>query len=92
LRYYWEGIIGRRKRKAFNRFLERPDLHIRGCAENLAARDIEARALLRYPQHYDYCELDDNQRKFEGEEAGEGPEDSCSQNETNELGNDDIPF
>jgi hypothetical protein len=88
----WEGVIGRRKRKAFNRFLEHPDPHIRGCAEKLAAQDIEARALLRYLQHYDYCELEDNYLKFEGEEAGKGPEDSCSQNETNELGDDDIPF
>jgi hypothetical protein len=39
----WEGIIGRKKRKSFNRFLEHPDPRIRRYAEELAAQDIEAR-------------------------------------------------
>lgn len=42
----WEGIIDRKKRKAFNRFLEHPDPRIRQHAEELAAQDVEARALL----------------------------------------------
>jgi hypothetical protein len=88
----WDGIIGRKKRKAFNRFLEHPDPRIRRRAEELSARDIEARDLLRYLQHEDYCEPEDDHLEFEGAEAGEGPEDSCSQYETNELDDDDIPF
>jgi hypothetical protein len=86
----WDGIIGRKKRKAFNRFLEHSDPRIRRRAEELSARDIEARDLLRYLQHEDYRETEDDRLEFEGAEAGPG--DLYSQNETNELDDDDIPF
>jgi hypothetical protein len=43
----WEGIIGRKKRGAFNRFLEHTDPRIRRYAEDLAAEDIRARISLR---------------------------------------------
>ena len=88
----WEGVIGRKKRKAFNRFLEHPDPRIRRRAEELSARDIEARDLLRYLQHEDYCEPENNHVEFESEAVGADPEDLCCQNETDELDVDDIPF
>jgi hypothetical protein len=86
----WEGIIGRKERKAFNRFLEHPDPRIRRRAAELAAQDIEARALLRFFEYGDYCEPEEDHLEFEGAEADLG--DLCSQNETNELDDDDIPF
>ena len=50
----WEGIIGRKKRKAFNRFLEHPDARIRRYAEEIANDDIKARSCLRSLENEDY--------------------------------------
>jgi hypothetical protein len=88
----WEGIIGRKKRKAFNRFMEHPDPRIRRYAEELAAQDIEARALLRFLEYGDDFEPEDDYPEFEGAAVGPSPEDSSSQNKINEPNDDDIPF
>jgi hypothetical protein len=88
----WEGIIGRKKRKAFNRFLEHPDPRIHHYAEELAAHNIEALALLRSLEDEDYSEQEDDHLEFESAAIGERPEDLCRQNETNGLEDDDIPF
>jgi hypothetical protein len=87
-----EGIIGRKKRKAFNRFLEHPDPRIRLYAEELAAHDIETRSLLRFLEDEYYSEREDDCLEFEDAAMGERPEDLCSQNETNRFEDDDIPF
>lgn len=88
----WEGIIGRKKRKAFNRFLEHPDPRISRYAEELAARDIEARALLRLFGEEGHCEPEGDRFEFEGAAEGENPQDLSSQNEINAPDDDDIPF
>ena len=87
-----EGIIGRKKRKTFNRFLEHHDPRIRWYAEKLAARDIEARALPRFYEDEDYCEPKNDHIQFEGATAGASQEDACSPNEIIGPGDDDIPF
>ncbi len=43
----WEGIIGRKKRKSFLRFLDHPDPRIRKYAADLDAQDRRIRSLLR---------------------------------------------
>ena len=58
-------IIGRKKRKAFNRFLQHPDPRIRRYAEALAIRDIEARAQ-RFLEYGDDLEPEDDPVEFEG--------------------------
>jgi hypothetical protein len=88
----WDGIIGRKKRKAFNRFLEHPDPRIRRYAEELAARDIEARALMRSLEYGDDFEPGDDYLEIEGAAAGASPEDLGSQNKADGLDDDDIPF
>jgi hypothetical protein len=89
----WEGIIGRKKRKAFNRFLEHPDPRIRRYAEELAAQDIEARELLRFLEYGgDDFVPEEDYSEFEGATVGASPEDLCSQNEIDGLDDDDIPF
>jgi hypothetical protein len=88
----WEGIIGRKKRKAFNRFLEHPDSRIRRYAEELTAQDIEARKLLRFLEYGDDFEPEEDCSKFEGAVVGPSPEDICSQNMIDGLDDDDIPF
>ena len=88
----WEGIIGRKKRKAFNRSLEHPDPRIRRYAEELAAQDLKARALLRFLEDEDYCEPKNDHIQFEGATAGASQEDACSPNEIIGPGDDDIPF
>jgi len=55
----WEGIIGRRKRKAFDRFLGHTDPRIRQRAAGLAAEDAEARALVRQSHKDGYLGADD---------------------------------
>ena len=88
----WEGIVGRKKGKAFNRFLEHPDPRIRRYAEELAAQDFKARALLRFLEDEDYCEPDDDHLKLEGAAVEASPEDLCRQKEINGPDDDDIPF
>jgi hypothetical protein len=88
----WEGIIGRKKRKNFNRFLEHPNPRIRHCAQELAAQDVEARALLRFLEDGDYGEPEDGHRKLDGAAVEASPEDLCGQKEINEPDDDDIPF
>jgi hypothetical protein len=56
----WEGIIGRKKQKAFKRFLEHPDPRIRRYAEELATRDVEARSRLRNLEDEDYYRQEDD--------------------------------
>ena len=56
----WEGIIGRKKRKAFNRFLEHPDSRIRRYAEEIAADDVKARSQLRCLEYEDYYKPEDD--------------------------------
>ncbi len=48
----WEGIIGKKKRKAFNKFLKHTDPRIRQYAEELAAEDIRARISQRGFEDY----------------------------------------
>jgi hypothetical protein len=84
-------IIGRKQRKAFNRFLEHPDPRIRRYAEELAARDSEARELLKSLEYGDDLESEDDPLEFEssgGSESGG----LCSKSETNGIDDDDIPF
>jgi hypothetical protein len=88
----WEGIIGRKKRKAFNRFLEHPDPRIRRYAEELAGQDVKDRSRLRFLEDEDYCEPEDDPFEFESTAVGASPEDSSSQNKINEPNDDDIPF
>ncbi len=88
----WEGIIGRKKRKAFNRFLEHPDPRIRRYAEELSAHDIETRALLRSLEDEDHYEPEDDHLEFDGAAVGASRGDLCSQNAINGPDDDDIPF
>jgi hypothetical protein len=87
-----EGVIGRKKRKAFNRFLEHPDPRIRRYAEELAALDIEARAMLRFVGEEDFSEPEGSRFKYEGAALGENPQDLSNQNGINAPDDDDIPF
>ncbi len=88
----WEGIIGRKKKKAFDRFLEHPDPRIRGYAEDLAVQVVKARSSLRFSEEESNCELEDNRFEFEGAAVGASPEDLPSQNEIDAPDDDDIPF
>jgi hypothetical protein len=89
----WEGIIGRKKRKAFNRFLEHPDPHIRQYADQLAAQNIEARSLLRFLEcGGDDFEPEEDYSVFEDATVGASPEDLRSQNKIDGPDDDDIPF
>jgi hypothetical protein len=85
-------IIGRKQRKAFNRFFEHPDPRIRRYAEELAARDMEARVLLRFLEEEGNCEPEDAGFEFESTAVGASPEDVCIQDEINGVDDDDIPF
>jgi hypothetical protein len=87
-----EGVIGRKKRKDFNRFLEHPDPRIRRYAEKLAALDIEARAMLRFLGEEDFCEPGGDRFEMDGAAAGESPHDFSSQDDVNVPDDDDIPF
>lgn len=87
----WEGIIGRKKRKAFSRFLEHHDSRIRRYAEELDALDRKARVTLRYPGEADFYELDGGRFEVEAVAEEENPQDLSSQNGTN-AAEDDIPF
>jgi hypothetical protein len=89
--FTWEGIIGRKKRKAFNRFLEHPDPRIRRYAGDLALQDVKVRSSLRFLEEEGYCEPEDDRLEFEGA-AGASPEDLSSQNDINAPDDDDIPF
>lgn len=88
----WEGIIGRKKGKAFNRFLEHPDPRTRRYAEELAARDVEVRALLKSPGDEGYCEPEGDRFELKGAAVGANPEDLSGQNEINAPEDDDLPF
>jgi hypothetical protein len=88
----WEGIISRKKRKAFNGFLEHPDPRIRRYAEELAAQDIEARSLPGFLEDEDYCKQKDDRFEFAEAAVRASPGDLCSPTETNGLDDDDIPF
>jgi hypothetical protein len=88
----WEGIIGRKQRKAFNRFLEHPDLRIRQYAEELAAKDVEARTLPGFFEEDSSCEPEDDCYEIEDAEAGESPENLCEQKEITGSGDYDILF
>lgn len=79
----WEGFIGRRQRKTFNRFLEHPDPRIRQAAENMAVEDRKNRAL--------------RDRKFEfmPHDAGGSDDSEFLSNSTAGIQaeiDDDIPF
>ncbi len=89
-----ECIIGRKKRKVLNRFLEHADTRIRQYAERLAAEDIRARNYLRLLEdgRSDECEEDDLEWRMDASEKP-GPIDSSFQDKP--LGgfdDDDIPF
>ncbi len=88
----WEGVIGRKKRKAFNRFLKHPDLRIRRYAEELAAQDMEARAMLRFVGEEDFCEPEEDAFEIEDAAEEENLQDPSSPNRINAPGDDDIPF
>jgi hypothetical protein len=88
-----EGIIGRKKRKAFNRFLEHHDPRIRRYAEELAAEDVEARSDMRLVEDEYYCEPEDDD--FAGDfDASEEltPSGQCCQNQELDGFDGDIPF
>jgi hypothetical protein len=90
----WEGIIGRKKRKAFNRFLEHSDPRIRHYAEELAAEDTRARVSLGSLGNDGHCEPEGCD--FEGDQGAAGQFNSidlCRQNEADDaFDDDDIPF
>jgi hypothetical protein len=88
----WEGIIGRKQRKTFNRFLEHPDQRIRRYAEELAVRDAEVRALPGFFEEESFCKPEDDCYKIEDAEAGESPENLCEQIEITGSVDDGIPF
>jgi hypothetical protein len=87
----WEGVIGRKKRKAFNRFLEHPDPRIRRYAEELAALDIEARAMLRFVGEEDFYEPEDDRFEMESAAGGESLQNLSNQNGI-DAADDEIPF
>jgi hypothetical protein len=90
----WEGIISRKKRKAFNRFLEHPNPRIRRYAEELATEDVKARSHLRLLEDEDYCSPEDDDLEGDNDAAAElDPSGLCCQNEAlNGSDNDDVPF
>jgi len=63
-----------------NSFLEHPDPRIRRYAEELAARDTEARAVLRFIGEDGCCEPEGDRFEMEGAAAGESPKDLSSRN------------
>ncbi len=87
-------IIGRKQRKVFKKYLEHPDPRIRRYAEELAARDVETRALLKLLEDEGNCEPENDYIEFDSTAAGASPEDLCSKNEINGIDDDDddIPF
>lgn len=88
----WEGIIGRKRRNAFNGFLKHPDPRISRHAEELAALDVKARSQRRLFEDEDNCEPEDNILGFEDATVEACPGDLYNQNEINGLDDDDIPF
>ena len=49
----WEGIIPRKRRKSFERFLHHDDPGIRALAEQMQAEDQAARGLLSADTEFD---------------------------------------
>ena len=49
----WEGIIPRKRRRAFERFLHHRDSRIRALAEQMQAEDRSARNLLFVDTEFD---------------------------------------
>ena len=89
----WEGIIGRKKRKAFNRFLGHPDPRIRRYAEELAARDVKARSQLRVLENEDHSEPEDDDFGGSEDTAVELNPGGCRRSVAiNGFDDDGIPF
>ena len=61
----WDGIIPRKRRRVFEKFLSHPDARIRQCAQELAAIDVEERKFQRalqtdtWPEEQDGEEISD---------------------------------
>jgi hypothetical protein len=90
----WESIIGRKRRKSFEKFLSHPDERIRKYAEQLAADDVRARALQRESNReweeteLEGCEIEP-EYPYEDEE---GDNMRMQPPATEDPGDDDIPF
>lgn len=90
----FEGIIGRKRRKSFEKFLSHPDERIRKYAEHLAAEDVKARAFLREMEREweegepEGCEFDPDYT-YEDEQGGTI---TSQTHETEGTSHDDIPF
>ncbi len=90
----FEGIIGRKRCKSFEKFLSHPDERIRKYAEYLAAEDVKARAFLR--------ELEREREEYELEgcefdmdytcENEQGGTITSQTHEIEDISDDDIPF
>lgn len=90
----WEGIIGRKHRKSFERFLSHPDERIRKYAEQLAAEDVKERAFLREMER-EWDEVDPEGCEFEPSHQREnehGGTLSSIPPEIEDISDDDIPF
>ena len=49
----WEGIIPRKRRKAFEQFLRHDDPRVRALAEEMRVEDLASRGLLRTADQLD---------------------------------------
>jgi len=90
----WEGIIGRKRRKSFERFLSHPDERIRKYAEQLAAEDVKERAFLREMER-EWEEDDPEGCEIEPESPCEDEHGGATGNqprETDDIVDDEIPF
>ena len=88
----WEGIIGRKRRKSFEKFLSHPDERIREYAVQLAAEDVKARAFLRkMNREWEAGDPEDNE--FEPDylpDYDATPSDRPCK--TEDISDDDLPF
>ena len=55
----WEGLIPRKRRRSFERFLNHDDPRIRACAEEMLKQDAAERALRRSAAEWDEATLED---------------------------------
>ena len=87
----WEGIIPRKRRKTFERFLHHDDPRIRAYAEEMLKEDLAERAYQRAMREVDEVVLEELQSGFEFAE-GVGERDFGTEESDDQRWIEDIPF
>ena len=87
----WEGIIPRKRRKTFERFLHHDDPRIHACAEEMLKEDLAERAYQRAMREADEVVLEELQSGFPFAE-GVGERDFGTAASDDQQRMQDIPF